>query len=617
MKTQATQAKYTWICVILLLISYSSFAQYDINQFYFRGRQALSEGKFAKAIDNFNILARLDSTSHEAYFFRGIAKYNLGDFLGAEQDFITTLDKNPVYTAGYHYRAITRSRLGRYDEALSDLATALDLRPSYTGLYFSRGVTYFLSQQFNRAITDFNRYLSKFPDDEDAYLNRGASYLYIGDTTAALSDYNQAISLNRFEAEGYIRRSRIHHLQGHLPEALEDLDEAISVDSTNTFAYFNRALIRHEDQQIEGALADLNTVLRNDPGNALTLYNRALIYSQIGDFHKALADYDRVLNINPRNVLAYFNRASVFLELERFHDAEADYSRAIELYPDFAKAYMNRSYVKNLKGDLKGSEEDYKIAQQKVQAYRGRTNDTSLVAALADTSGRFSSLLSLDANFAKQDFNDELLQYRDIDINIRPMFQFVATENNVVSSLLENHFNDEEVDRFKEKVPISVDLLASTGAEAGTSDRRPLLQAMEQQARTTDDAYTWFAKGMLEREERHFNQALEDYNRAIERAPKEVFFYLNRGTLQADMIDFLASLEENVQILTLDDAGTTRARVQDRNVRTYDYSQAIGDIVKASMLLPDNPFIYYNLGNLFCYANDLPEAIRQDRKSVV
>lgn len=139
---------------------------------------------------------------------------------------------------------------------------------------------------------------------------------------------------------------------------------------------------------------------------------------------------------------------------------------------------------------------------------------------------------------------------------------------------------------------------------------------MEQQARTTDDAYTWFAKGMLEREERHFNQALEDYNRAIERAPEEVFFYLNRGTLQADMIDFLASLEENVQILTLDDAGTTRARVQDRNVRTYDYSQAIGDIVKASMLLPDNPFIYYNLGNLFCYANDLPEAIRQYEKAL-
>jgi tetratricopeptide (TPR) repeat protein len=82
------------------------------------------------------------------------------------------------------------------------------------------------------------------------------------------------------------------------------------------------------------------------------------------------------------------------------------------------------------------------------------------------------------------------------------------------------------------------------------------------------------------------------------------------------MIDFLASLEENVQILTLDDAGTTRARVQDRNVRTYDYSQAIGDIVKASMLLPDNPFIYYNLGNLFCYANDLPEAIRQYEKAL-
>src|SRR5574344_1371475 len=62
------------------------YAQYDLDHFYLRGRQALIEGKYGQAIENFNILANLDSTVYEAYFFRGIAKYNLGDFMGAQMD---------------------------------------------------------------------------------------------------------------------------------------------------------------------------------------------------------------------------------------------------------------------------------------------------------------------------------------------------------------------------------------------------------------------------------------------------------------------------------------------------------------------------------------------------
>ena len=71
----------------LFLCAISASAQYDIDQFFFRGRQLLIDGKYASAIDNFNILVQLDSTLYDAYYFRGIAKYNLGDFMGAEKDF--------------------------------------------------------------------------------------------------------------------------------------------------------------------------------------------------------------------------------------------------------------------------------------------------------------------------------------------------------------------------------------------------------------------------------------------------------------------------------------------------------------------------------------------------
>ena len=75
-------------CLAVLLLFFSvgglkAFAQYDKDVFYMRGRNALAEGKYAQAIDNFNVLAQLDTADYYTFFFRGIAKYNLGDLRGA------------------------------------------------------------------------------------------------------------------------------------------------------------------------------------------------------------------------------------------------------------------------------------------------------------------------------------------------------------------------------------------------------------------------------------------------------------------------------------------------------------------------------------------------------
>ena len=100
--------KKGFILLWLLVVSCgTAFAQYDLDHFYYNGRQALIDGKYRQAIESFNVLSQLDSTVYEAYFFRGIAKYNLGDLAGAQRDFDRTLHFNPIYTPAYHYRAIT------------------------------------------------------------------------------------------------------------------------------------------------------------------------------------------------------------------------------------------------------------------------------------------------------------------------------------------------------------------------------------------------------------------------------------------------------------------------------------------------------------------------------
>ena len=602
-----------FLALLLLPFPYAG-AQYDLNHFYYQGRQALIDGKYANAIESFNILSRLDTTSYEAFFFRGIAKYNLGDFNGAQRDFDRTLGLNPIYTPAYHYRAITLSRIGKYDQALRDLEEAVDLRPSYTGLYFSRGVTYFLSQQFELAIADFDRFIRREPREGDAYLNRGACYLFLGDTTKAMTDYNKAISLNRYDPEGYIRRSRVYGMQENYDAAIEDLDRALSLDSTNTYAYFNRALCRYNRKQVREALEDLNRVLADEPGNALTLYNRALILAQVGDYPAALDDYDRVLNINPNNVLAYFNRAAVFLEMGRWRDAMDDYSKAINLYPDFAQAYMNRAYAKNMLGQYNSSKKDYATAQRKIAEYRARSADSSATAAFADTSRKFDMLLALDADFAKKDFDNELLQFRDVDIRLKPLFKFSAVDTVQPLNMLNRRHEDPALEAFLDSTPVPVRFAAVKETALTDGERR--LRTVNAQVAAARTPANLFAKALLETEAKQFNNAMLCYDAAIALEPDNGYYYINRGALQAEMIDFISSIENSVQVLTLDNTKTVKTRVQDQVTRNYDYTPALHDMTRAEELLPESPYVHYNLGNLYCLSNDLPEAISQYSRAI-
>ena len=121
-------------------------------------------------------------------------------------------------------------------------------------------------------------------------------------------------------------------------------------------------------------------------------------------------------------------------------------------------------------------------------------------------------------------------------------------------------------------------------------------------------------------QERQFNNDLDYFNKAVETAGDEgsrdkyaryykAFYLMNRGVLKAEMIDFIASLEGNVQTLSMDTEGATRARVSDKVAKSYDYSDAIADIKAALAILPDIPYLYFDLGNLHCLSSELVNAI--------
>lgn len=125
-------------------------------------------------------------------------------------------------------------------------------------------------------------------------------------------------------------------------------------------------------------------------------------------------------------------------------------------------------------GQYASAKEDYRIAQGKIARYRAMTADSAGRAAFADTTRKYDRLLALDSDFARRDFNDELLQNSNVSINLKPLFRFVvqrSTDEEELPAILNGRFEDKRMNDFEASIPVGVEL-SCRQAGAGIGGQR-------------------------------------------------------------------------------------------------------------------------------------------------
>lgn len=586
-----------------LLCPVTLSAQLNKAYFFYVGRGLLIDNRYQEAIETLNILLKVDSKAYEGYFLRGIAKYNLDDLLGSESDFSKAIEINPVFTTAYQYRALTRMRLGNYDDALRDFQEAIDLRPDLPGAYYTRGLTYMMSQQYEKAIADFDRFIKQENKVADAYINRGTCYLHLKDTVRAYENYDQAIRTNREYPEGYNRRGALYLAEERNEEALQDFDKAVQCDTTYIASYFNRAVAYNQLRKPARALEDFDRAIALDSTNSLAYFNRALIRVQIGDYNRALDDFDRVALYSPDNVLVYFNRALLLTRLGEIEKAVRDYDRAIELYPDFANAYLGRAELKYLLKDTKGAKRDQSTAERKIAEYRMRLSDSTR-SIYADTSRRFNRLLSFDTKFDGTDRNPA---QAESTITLLPLYKFTLTTPDSVKldparyylprmEAFRDEFDDPRLNLTVKESDMAADSLVALDKTLAEHIARD----------NGSDWHTLFLRGITQSLIRQYTDAINTYSEAIALNPTNPFLYFNRSTTQAEMIDFISSMDNSFHRISLENQPGRQPDHYPK--RTYNYDEAIADLNKVAKLYPDFAYTYYNRANMLALSGRLPEA---------
>ena len=596
------------IILVLCLSGLGAYAQLNKPYFYYKGRDYIVDGKYREAIESLNLLLRVENKEYEGYFLRGVAKYNLDDLGGALADFTKALEENPVYTQAYQYRAITRSRMGLYQEALDDFSNALSIRPSNASTYYSRGVTYFLNREFQKSIDDFSQFLKIEPRQVEGYTSRGTSHLYLKDTVEALKDYDRAIKVNPYWSDAYMRKGLLELMQNDYSSSEKNLSRALKLDTTYSIAYFYRGVARNNTNNLMGALSDFDSSIRHDSTSSIAFYNRAIMLSSIGNIDGAIRDYSKVAQSNPNNVLVFYNRGHLYAQQGEYDKAIEDYTTAIKIYPDFANAYRFRAQLKGLKGDKKGYNKDMQTVENKMREYQSKMSQKTF-SAYADTSKQFDKILSFDANFENKDFSSIK---GDISKEIKPLPMYRLTINAPDTAFV---FNVGRYENRKLASYINECHVEGLELEANTTDYS--ITAIKQIDSYNGDPQRSgevLAKAITQSLLNQYSSSMSLLSYLISENSNDPFAYLNRAVVQAEMIEFIASLEGNYQSVNLD--VDPAARLKQAKERTYDYSATINDLNKVMQLMPELPHTYYNLANVKLLEGDYPAAIQLYDKAI-
>jgi tetratricopeptide (TPR) repeat protein len=359
------------------------------------------------------------------------------------------------------------------------------------------------------------------------------------------------------------------------------------------------------------SLSDFDRVIELDSTNSLGYFNRAIVRSEIGDYNRALEDFNQVATYSPDNVLVYYNRAMLHTRLGDFEAAFNDYTRAIELYPDFANAYLGRSVLRRAQRDVNSADSDERTAQRKIAEYRTRLKD-STYSIYADTAQRLDKLLGFDSRLLERNFEriaSTVTQAGDDGLTLIPMFRFTLLgKDSVEVDQRAKRFPTQRVREFLNTMGNSLLCLdcRNTNIEA---DSLILLDRGIAERIHTSETKDWrllFERGVSQALIKQYTNSVNTLTDAIHLNPANPFLYINRATTRAEMIDFISSIDNSYQTITLD--SDPAKRLHNTSSRNYNYDEAIEDINKAIKLYPDFAEAYYNRANLMAISGKLPEA---------
>jgi tetratricopeptide (TPR) repeat protein len=218
------------VLMMLLLTVGVSYGQSSGKEFYDKGIEYATQGKYKEAKESFEKALKDDPFVSGAESCLKIIEDVTGQKIKSD-------------TAIHIFKGTAYANRGMIDDAITECSKAIEINPRYAKAYNNRGIAYYYKGQYDRAIQDYSKAIEINPMYAEAYMNQGTAYYHKGKYDRAIQDYSKAIEINPRDAEAYMNRGIAYYHKGQYDRAMQDYNKAIEINLWYASAYYNRGVV--------------------------------------------------------------------------------------------------------------------------------------------------------------------------------------------------------------------------------------------------------------------------------------------------------------------------------------------------------------------------------------
>lgn len=467
------------------------------------------------------------------------------------QLFLTHIDENgndspPVYLENLAFEKKAVNIPEFFDQKATGLIALMD-DFSKNALYYSRLASTFIQE-------------NKFRDAQNN----------IDEAIKADSNYFDAYE-NKLILNFILRNSRSKSDLRDRAKAIRLIDNMIEEQPDDLLLYIKRGNLRLLTGNIDGALQDAMYVLKRDRNNYKGYELLADTYEKIGQFDKTIEYLQKMNMLQPDNVGVTFDLAVAYRNANQLDKSKAILDKLIERAPKKATFYVSRAMISILKRDLKAAKKDYDKAiaaePQNYMVYRDRgalyKNTASPDLAAVD----FKTALTLLDKEIEKNPQDALLYITRAEI-----FELSGDKQAMLA----------EYENYLRQWPVNYTVLGKIGQERASLKQYPL--AIE--AFTTlienfpGDASAYFHRALAFQESGKLQDALRDFNGAIQYEKNNYLYYYLRADLKEKMRDNAGFLNDLNRAYLLLKEKQKKTPLNEQELEVLNYIRQVFEVQK-------------------------------------
>lgn len=271
------------------------------------------------------------------------------------------------------------------------------------------------------------------------------------------------------------------------------------------------------------AIEEFGSAITHTPGDHTLYANTSASYFNLNNFEDALKMADKCIEVNPSWSKGYQRKGMALAALDKIEEAKEAYQKGLEYEPD------NAQLVAAIQELSKPKEEENPFFNQEAMAKLMLNEKTRKHLQDPDFKMKF--------DFCKTN-PQMMMQLMQSDPRFMDVFQVITgidlgemQQNQFKSHDKSEEFKKQREQQMKKAEEEEAERLRKEEEEKMTDEQKEEIQ----QKKLAED---WKDKGNKAYKEKKFDEAIENYSKAIEIYPSELTFYTNQAAVYFEMKDY-------------------------------------------------------------------------------